>query len=254
MTTTLIVLAHPDQRSFNGAWAEASRAACLAAGDQVLTSNLVQMGFAPVEAAHHHADWPQDRAFDPLKAQGHASAAGTLPADVTEEIAKLRAADRVIFHFPIWWFAPPAVLKGWLDRVLAHEETHSVDRRFDKGQFRGRHALFCVTTGSRAAESAHNGKEGDIRMLLWPLAYTLRYLGYDVYVPEILHGIHGYHEGENRAALEDRLATALAEQAELIAGLPSRPLLPFNADSDFDAAGRLHPDRPSVTPFIRHKA
>lgn len=253
MTTTLIVLAHPDSRSFNGAWADASRQACLAAGHEVLTSDLCAMGFDAVESARHFPDWPAATPFDPLKAQGGASGVGQLPPDVQSEIDKLRRADQVIFHFPIWWFAPPAVLKGWLDRVLAHEETHDVTRRFDNGQFRGRRTLFCVTTGSRAEESAHNGKEGDIQMLLWPLAYTLRYLGYDVCVPEIQHGVHGYHEGDKRATLEARLSAALAAQTHVIAGLAQRPLLPFNADTDFDAEGRLHADRPSVTPFIRHE-
>ena len=54
MTTTLIVLAHPDPRSFNGAWAEATRSACEALGDTVLFSDLVEMDFEPVERADHY--------------------------------------------------------------------------------------------------------------------------------------------------------------------------------------------------------
>ena len=47
MTTTLIVLAHPEPLSFNGAWAAATRQACMTAGDTVLTSDLVEMAFDP---------------------------------------------------------------------------------------------------------------------------------------------------------------------------------------------------------------
>ena len=252
MTTTLIVLAHPDRRSFNAAWAQASMDACKALGDKVLVSDLVAMDFDAVERAAHYPAHPEDQAFDPLKAQETAAAQDTMPADVVAEIEKLRRADRVIFHFPIWWFAPPAVLKGWFDRVLAHGATHDVDNRFDRGLFRGRKALFCVTTGSRAEESAYNGKEGDVTMLLWPAAYTLRYLGFDVAVPEIQHGVHGYHRDSRREALSARLNRALANQAELVAGLPDRPCLSFNADSDFDVQGRLRPDAPSFSNFIRH--
>lgn len=253
MTTTLIVFAHPDRRSFNGAWAEATARACEAAGDTVLWSDLVGMGFDPVEAARHYPQQRQDDSFDALKAQEAASEAGELPADVVTEIDKLRRADRVIFHFPLWWFAPPAVLKGWFDRVLAHGALHSVERRFDRGDFHGRTALFCVTTGSNAAESAHNGREGDVEMLLWPAAYTLRYLGFTVLAPEIVHGVHGYHRAERQTALEARLKAVLEAQAALIAGLDDRPRMAFNADDDFDAEGRLKPDRPSHTPFIRHE-
>ncbi|MDU8942312.1 NAD(P)H-dependent oxidoreductase [Ovoidimarina sediminis] len=251
MTTTLIVLAHPEPRSFNAAWAEATRAACAAAGDRVLRSDLVQMGFDPVEAARHYRDTGD--AFDPLKAQETAAAAGTIPADVAAELEKLRAADRVIFHFPVWWFGPPAILKGWFDRVLMHGATHSVDERFDTGRFRGRRALFCVTTGSRATESGFDGREGDISMLLWPLAYALRYLGFTVLEPELVHGVHGYHREARKAELEARLRTVLDGQARVIAGLPARAAIPFNADSDFDGAGRLLPDRPSYSGFIRHE-
>jgi NAD(P)H dehydrogenase (quinone) len=252
MTTTLIVLAHPDNRSFNGVWADATEAAARALGDTVLRSDLCAMGFDAVERATHYPDLHDTARFDPLKTQEAAAQGDALPEDVRGEIEKLRAADRVVFHFPIWWFAPPAVLKGWFDRVLAHGALHDVARRFDTGLFRGRQALFCVTTGSRAAESAYNGKEGDVQMLLWPPAYTLRYLGFDVLVPEVVHSVHGYHDGAARAALEQRLGDVLAAQPALIQSFDRRPRLHFNADSDFDRTGRLRPDRPSHTPFIRH--
>lgn len=251
MTTTLIVLAHPDRRSFNGAWADATADACTALGHKVLWSDLYAMGFDPAERAAHY-DWPAEVSFDPLKAQEQASAAGTLPADVQAEIAKIRQADRIIFHFPLWWFAPPAMLKGWCERALAHSALHSVDQRFDQGQMRGKKVLFCVTTGSKAAESAHNGKEGDVTMLLWPLAYTLRYLGFDVVQRRCAHGVHGYHRGDRETALRTRLTQVLADQHDLIARFDTLPLIPFNADDDFDADGRLKPDRSSHSGFIRH--
>ena len=248
MTTTLIVLAHPDRRSFNGAWADATAAACDAQGDAVLCSDLYGMGFDPAERAALH-DWPAETPFDPLKAQEQT----TLPPDVATEVAKIKQADRIVFHFPMWWFAPPAMLKGWCDRALAHGTLHDVDNRFDTGLMRGKKALFCVTTGSQAAESAHNGKEGDVKMLLWPLAYTLRYLGMDVLEPVTVHGVHGYHRGDRETALRARLSQVLANQSALIADFDSLPLIRFNADDDFDDDGRLKPDRPSHTPFIRHK-
>jgi len=252
MTTTLIVLAHPDPRSFNGAWAEATRKACLAQGDTVLFSDLVAQGFNPVERASNYPNPAPDTPFDPLKAQEAAAAEGTLPDDVAQEIEKIRRADRNLFHFPLWWFAPPAILKGWFDRALAHGALHTVDERFDTGQFRGKKALFCVTTGSKEEESAFNGKEGDVQLLLWPAAYTLRYLGFSVAVPKVLHGVHGYHHGARQTALQDRLSQVIAAQSEVMATFDQRPLMPFNADDDFDANGQLKADRPSHTPFIRH--
>ncbi len=253
MVTTLIVLAHPDGRSFNGAWAEETHKACVNAGDTVLWSDLVAMNFDPVENELHYPHIGCDSVFDALKAQEEAAKANQLPADVAVEIEKMRRADRIIFHFPIWWFAPPAVLKGWFDRVLVHGELHSVKQRFDAGQFRGKKVLFCVTTGSSEAESSFNGKEGDIQMLLWPAAYTLRYLGFSVLKPEIIHGVHGYHSGKDRIQLQARLRRILNGQRSLIENFDKRPLIQFNLDTDFDADGKLRPDRPSYSQFIRHK-
>jgi NAD(P)H dehydrogenase (quinone) len=254
MPTTLIVLAHPDRRSFNGAWSDATEAAALAQGDTVLRSDLCQMGFDPVERAAHYGDWPEDAPFDPLKAQEGAADAGSTPKDVRAEVDKIKQADRMVLHFPLWWFAPPAILKGWFDRAFQHGALHDVDARFDRGMCRGKQALMCVTTGSNAAESAYNGKEGDIRLLLWPTAYTLRYLGFDVLEPVVVHGVHGYHRGDRETQLVNRLTATLDAQTDIMAGFSTRPRLRFNRDDDFDETGQLRSDRASITPFIRHRA
>lgn len=252
MTVTLIVLSHPDRRSFNGNWADATEAASKALGHTILWSDLTAMNFDPVEGAKHYPCWPDAGRFDPLKAQEAAANAGDLPTDISVEVDKIRHADRVVFHFPLWWFAPPAQLKGWFDRVFAHGALHTVDERFDLGRCAGKRALFCVTTGAREMESAFNGKEGDVQMLLWPAAYTLRYLGFTVLVPEIVHGVHGYHEGTEIEDLQHRLHSVLNNQRNLMADFDERSVMPFNADDDFDANGTLRIGRPSHTPFIRH--
>ncbi|MCG6903914.1 MAG: NAD(P)H-dependent oxidoreductase [Rhodobacter sp.] len=252
MNTTLVVLAHPDRRSFNGAWAKATGKASAALGHTVLWSDLTAMEFDPVEAARHYRRSLSDGVFDPLKEQEKAAETGRIPKDVAGEIDKLRRADRVVFHFPLWWFGPPAILKGWFDRVFAHGATHSVEERFDTGRFLGRKALFCVTTGSNEAESAFNGKEGDVQMLLWPAAYALRYLGFTVLVPEIVHGVHGYHKGARAERLRDHLTSVLKAQPDVMAAFDRRPALHFNSDAEFDAQGRLKPQSPSHSLFIRH--
>lgn len=245
MRTTLVVLAHPEPASFNATWARHTAAAAQAAGDRVLRSDLCAMGFDPVEGPQHHGG---RRPFDALKAQE----AGPLPDDVAAEVRKLRAADRIVLHFPLWWFAPPAILKGWTERCLPHGHLHDVENRFDTGLLRGKSVLFCVTTGSSAAESGPDGREGETRLLLWPLAMTFRYCGAAVKVPEIVHGVHGYHRGARKAALEARLRRVLAGQRAIHDGWEARAALPFNADGDFDEERRLKPDAPSHWPFTRH--
>lgn len=248
MTRTLIVTAHPDLGSFTGSWAHETERASLALGGDVMRSNLVQDGFDPVEQFTHYGN---NAERDVLKCQEQASQNGTLPADVAAEIAKFQAADRIILHFPIWWFGPPAIIKGWCDRVLANGAMHTAAERFDSGRHRDKTVLFCVSTGSQESESGPDGKEGDIRMLLWPLAYTFRYLGCQVASPQVVHGVHGYWKDGLKTALEARLTAHLKAHADVIEDFANLPLMRFNPDDDFDENGRLRPNAESVTPFIR---
>lgn len=248
MPTTLILTVHPEPRSFTAQWARASAAAEAAAGREVLTSDLYAMGFDPALGPRGYPAHDPARPFDPLKAMERLPP----PPDIAAEHDKIRAADRLILHFPLWWFGPPAMLKGWCDRALTHGHIHDVDNRFDTGLCRGKRALFCVSTGSRAEESGPGGKEGEFSLLLWPLAYTLRYVGMSVLQPVAVHGVHGYHRGDRQAALEARLAETLAGQAALLARFETLPEITFNPDSDFDATGRLKPGAPSHSPFIRN--
>ncbi|KPP89661.1 MAG: NAD(P)H dehydrogenase (quinone) [Rhodobacteraceae bacterium HLUCCA08] len=240
MPRSLIVSAAPSPASFTAQWAGVSAACC----DAPVVTDLVARGFDPVERPDHFGAGP-----DILKAQE----ASAPPPDIAGDVAALQAADRLILHFPVWWFGPPAILKGWLDRVLMNGVFHRGSARFDQGLARGKSALFCVSTGATLAECGPDGREGDIRMVLWPLAYALRYCGIEVLEPVCVHGVHGYHDGAARTALETRLHAALDAQPRVIAGWDEHPRLAFNADADFDADGRLRPDAPSVTPFIRRR-
>ncbi len=253
--TTLIILAHPEPRSFNGSWAQASIEAAEELGQNVLYSDLVSMGFDPVEKVTHYKNASAvdtNSPFDPLYVQDLAAKEQCLPADVAAEILKIKSAHRIIFHFPLWWFGPPAVLKGWLDRCLVHGELHTSDQRFDAGRCVGKKAIFCVSTGSTAMESSSAGKEGDVNMLLWPLAYALRYLGFTVLQPRIVHGVHGFHQDGAKVDLENRLQQIIIEQKQLMSNFDDLPTMQFNRDDDFDDNGILRSSAISHSPFIRH--
>lgn len=253
MQSTLVVSAHPEPQSFTAAWARASVSAVGALGGAAAHSDLYAMGFDPAERAalYDPEDQPGGR-FDPLKTQQRAAGRHALPADLAEQVERIRRAGLLILHFPIWWFGPPAILKGWMDRALVHGLLHDVDSRFDRGPCRGKRVLMCVSTGCSAAECGPDGREGDLRLLLWPVAQALTYCGFDVYEPVSVHSVHGYHEPPQKQALERQLTSVLEAQKSLIASLDRRPLWPFNRDADFDAQGRLLPEAPSLSPFVRH--
>lgn len=250
MKTALVVLAHPSTSSFNHAWFESTVSALKTAGFRTQTSNLFALGFDPAERAEHYGDFVSGDGFDVLRVQSDAQKARMLPEAVTQEIAKLHSADLVVFHFPLWWFAPPAMLKGWFERVLVHGEFHTSEHRFDKGLAKGKRALFCVTCGVDEKGGSPSGYEADTRMLLWPLAFSLYYCGFEVIQPVVQYGVHGFHEGQAKTDLESTLDKRLAGQKQLIENLESLELIRFNPQSDFDEDGLLKADAPVYSKFI----
>ena len=67
-----------------------------------------------------------------------AAETGTIAQDIAREQEKVRAADLVIFQFPMAWFSYPAILKGWLDRVLCSGFAFASEkgRLFDNGMMK----------------------------------------------------------------------------------------------------------------------
>jgi NAD(P)H dehydrogenase (quinone) len=95
-----IILAHPDPASFNHAVARAAE------------EELRRRG--------HEAVWHDLYAemFDPVISAAEISRDAALPTAVGRHCAELSAADGIIVVHPNWWGQPPAVLKGWIDRVV----------------------------------------------------------------------------------------------------------------------------------------
>lgn len=116
----LIVYAHPEPKSFNGAMKELAVETMRAAGHEVVVSDLYAMGFNPVTGPADFQGERADPAFLSIATeQARAFETGTLAADIVAEQEKVRRADLLILQFPIWWFGMPAIMKGWADRVFA---------------------------------------------------------------------------------------------------------------------------------------
>ena len=100
----LVVYAHPSPDSLTHALYEAATAALAAAGHEVVGLDLYAEELAPAmseaERRAYHSDQP---IIDPTVAR-HAEL--------------VRWADTLVFVYPTWWMGLPAILKGWLERVL----------------------------------------------------------------------------------------------------------------------------------------
>lgn len=194
----LIVFAHPDPRSLNGALRDAAIEELRAQHHDVRVSDLYAMDW---KSTVDHTDFPSlpvGHRLHVAAASGSAVAEGSLTADVKAEQEKLLWADMVILQFPLWWYSMPAILKGWVDRVYAygfaygvgeHSDSHWGDR-FGEGTLAGKRAMLVVTVGGWESHYAARGINGPIEDLLFPINHgILYYPGFDVLPPFVAYRV-----------------------------------------------------------------
>ena len=246
-----IVLAHPEGKSFNAQLSGISQQTLATAGWETTLSDLYALEFDPSEGPHHYGRRKDAAVFHTQTEQRFSADNGTLPREVKSEIQNLKQCNLLIVHFPLWWFGMPAILKGWMDRVFVYGQMYRSVMRYDKGICTGKKMIACVTTGANEDSCSYNGKEGDTQLHLWPVLYPFRYLGFDVLQPEIFHGVGGvaFIEGH-----EDGLSTLDSYSSRwerVLQTIPSRPVVRYNRDEDFDDTKRLLPGAPVYSPFVR---
>ena len=185
----LLVLAHPERLSFNGAMFDVAQTTLENAGHTVVTSDLYRMGFDPVSSRHnftsiHNPDYLKLQAEEQF-----ASETDGFADEVEAEIAKVEAADLMIWQFPLWWFGLPAILKGWVDRVFAMGRAYGNGHIYETGKFKGKRALLSLTTGGPADAYLENGFNGDLNAILRPIQRgILNFTGFSVLQPQLVYG------------------------------------------------------------------
>ncbi len=95
-----IILAHPDPGSFNHAIAHTVRDALKTNGHQIFFHDLYQ------------------EKFDPLLNAEEIARDAALPDVIARHCDEIATADGIVIVHPDWWGQPPAILKGWVDRVI----------------------------------------------------------------------------------------------------------------------------------------
>ena len=101
MAKILLILGHPKPNSLNHAIAEKSTAILQELGHEVIFHDLYQERFDPVLPAGEE-NLPEEE----------------LPEYLQSHLRSFKEADGVVFVHPNWWGGPPAILRGWIDRVI----------------------------------------------------------------------------------------------------------------------------------------
>jgi NAD(P)H dehydrogenase (quinone) len=95
-----VILAHPDNGSFNLAIARTAVRRLENNGHQVFYHDLYKENFDPLLV---HEEIPRD---------------APLPEAIKAHCGEIAEAEGIIIIHPNWWGQPPAILKGWVDRVI----------------------------------------------------------------------------------------------------------------------------------------
>ncbi len=131
----LVVYCHPDPESFNAAIFRTALQALQKAGHELRVLDLYVMGFDPVLSP------AEKRSYLPDTAQNIEA--------VREHVDALRWAEGFVVIYPTWMYGPPAMLKGWLDRVflpgVSFTVAKSKQRRID-GQLKNIRRFVGITT------------------------------------------------------------------------------------------------------------
>jgi NAD(P)H dehydrogenase (quinone) len=96
----LTIVAHPDKKSFNHAIALTCMNKLAENGHEVIFHDLYEERFNPILPI---GEIPKD---------------GVLPIEVERHCKEIKQVDGIIIIHPNWWGQPPAILKGWIDRVI----------------------------------------------------------------------------------------------------------------------------------------
>ncbi|XP_028291976.1 ribosyldihydronicotinamide dehydrogenase [quinone]-like [Gouania willdenowi] len=183
----LIVYAHQSSGSFNAAARDVAVEVLTEKGCTVDVSDLYAMNFKATATVEDITGGVKDPdCFSYAEETKLAWEEDKLSSDIVKEQSKLKKADLVIFQFPMYWFSVPAIMKGWIDRVLTLGFAFSPEKRYSEGMFRDTKAMLSFTTGSLESMFSPNAINGDMTVTLWPLQNgILHYCGFQVLGPQI---------------------------------------------------------------------
>jgi len=212
-----IVHAHHEPTSFNAAMTRAARNTLAGQGHRVIISDLHAMGFDPLSDRRNFTTTANPERLKQQDEEALASRTNGYAAELQAEMDKLDWCDLLIFQFPLWWLGPPAILKGWIDRVFAPDAAYGFIKGIDQGDvpigLLATRVALVINTGNTPLEREREAF-GDPLDRMWRDC-ILRYCG----VGEVMRALFGVvatsSEEERRRWLVE--AATLAERAAALA-------------------------------------
>ncbi len=187
----LIVFAHPEPKSLNGAVKDVAVSTLKEDGNQVKVSDLYGMEFKAALDQDDFLNRENSGRFNPIMEQLHAAQTDSFASDIQEEMDKIKWADLIIFQFPIWYGGMPAIMKGWTERVFASGFSSDMfqGKIYDKGLMKGKKAMLSFTTGGPEENYYMDIPDKDPAKLAPVITENLKFSGFEVLKPFVIFGV-----------------------------------------------------------------
>ncbi|TNG94272.1 NAD(P)H-dependent oxidoreductase [Pasteurellaceae bacterium USgator11] len=168
----LIIYAHPHLHSFSKAMVDSIAASSKKCGCEVMIRDLYRMNFNPILS------------YEEL--QG--SYQGIIAAEIRYEQQLISNADLITLVYPLWWMGFPAILKGYLDRVLTHGFAYKTENGISCGLLKGKKLQQFILIGSNLMEYQRRGFDKSIQDTL--VDGLFNYCGIEDIQHQIFDDIH----------------------------------------------------------------
>ncbi|PJG84007.1 NAD(P)H-dependent oxidoreductase [Caviibacterium pharyngocola] len=199
----LVIFAHPNvNQSFNKAILDRVIAAGEQSGTETLVRDLYTMNFNPV------LSWEELQAANQK----------ITPAEIKYEQQLIDQADLITLIYPIWWMGFPAILKGYLDRILSHGFAYKTENGVSVGLLQGKKMQHFITLGNSVEKYQECGFADSLRDCL--VDGLFNYCGISDIQHHIFGNVHGVDDQARQAMLDDaeqitrQNLTALLNQTE----------------------------------------
>jgi NAD(P)H dehydrogenase (quinone) len=201
----LYIYAHQEPKSFNAALKETALAALKEKGHEVKISDLYAMNFNPVLTESDFTERKKTDIFKPFFEALQASKTGAFAPDILDEMKKVKWADILIFQFPIYFTSMPAIMKGWIDRVLAPGFSFNpiTKNTYETGLLKGKSAMIAATSGTPQELYVEGGVHGDMNRHLESITHCVfEFMGMKVLPSYIIYEVSSFSKEKGAEELE----------------------------------------------------
>jgi len=139
----LIVYAHPNAGSLNNHFKQSVVNTLQRSNCEVVVRDLYELNFNPILSM---GDMQGQRK-------------GVVDTDVKVEQEYIKWADQLTFIYPIWWTGMPAIMKGYIDRVMSYGFAYRYDNGIQKGLLNDKSVVIINTQGKSKEEYKEIGMD-----------------------------------------------------------------------------------------------